>query len=48
VATLTADQIDQLHADGFLLVKGVLDPELDIEPVVRQFGVILDRVANEL
>jgi phytanoyl-CoA hydroxylase len=48
VATLTADQIDQLHADGFLLVKGVLDPELDIEPVVREFGVILDRVANDL
>ena len=46
--TLTNEQIDQLHADGFLLVKGALDPELDIAPVEREFEAILDRVADEL
>jgi hypothetical protein len=45
---LTPTQIDQLNADGYLLVKGALDPELDIAPVEREFEGILDRVAKEL
>ena len=45
---LTQDQIDQLHREGYLLVEGALDPELDIAPVEREFMAILDRVANEL
>ena len=48
MATLTHDQIDQLNAEGYLLVKGALDRELDIEPVVTEFGAILDRVASDL
>ena len=46
--TLTTDQIEELHMEGYLLVKGALDPELDIEPVQREFEAILDRVANDL
>ena len=45
---LTTTQIDQLNADGYLLVKGALDRELDIAPVEREFEGILDRVASEL
>lgn len=48
MATLSADQVAQLHTQGYLLVEGALDPELDIEPVVREFSAILDRVAHDL
>ena len=48
MATLTMDQIQQLETQGYLLVKGALDPELDIAPVEREFGAILDRVAHDL
>jgi hypothetical protein len=45
---LSQPQIDQLYADGYLLVKGALDPELDIAPVEREFEALLDRIASEL
>ena len=45
---LSQAQIDQLNADGYLLVKGALDPVLDLEPVEREFEALLDRVANDL
>jgi hypothetical protein len=48
MATLTQDQIQQLETEGYLLVKGALDPELDIEPVQQEFAGILNRVANRL
>jgi len=48
MATLTADQIEELESEGFLLVKGALDPELDIDPVRDEFAAILDRLANRL
>jgi phytanoyl-CoA hydroxylase len=48
MATLTAEQIQQLETEGYLLVKGALDTELDIEPVEREFATILDRVAHRL
>jgi hypothetical protein len=45
---LSADQVRQLESDGYLLVKGALDEELDVMPVQREFEAILDRVANDL
>lgn len=48
MATLTPDQVHQLESEGYLLVKRALDPELDIEPVEREFAGILDRLANRL
>jgi phytanoyl-CoA hydroxylase len=48
MATLTPAQIEQLDADGYVLVKGALDYELDIAPVEREFEAILDRVAGDL
>ena len=48
MATLTQDQITELETEGYLLVKGALDPELDIAPVEREFAGILDRLANRL
>ena len=48
MATLTMDQIQQLETQGYLLVKGALDPELDIagptkatspdDPLPKDFG----------
>ena len=46
--TLTAEQLQQLELEGYLLVKGALDPKLDIEPVEREFAAILERVAQGL
>ena len=48
MATLSPEQIQQLETEGYLLVKGALDPALDIEPVEREFAAILDRVAHGL
>jgi phytanoyl-CoA hydroxylase len=48
MATLTTDQIKQLETDGYLLVKGALDPEIDILPVEREFAALLDQVTNDL
>jgi len=45
---LSTEQIRQLETEGYLLVKGALDPELDVEPVEREFSAILDRVAGNL
>ncbi len=48
MSTLTPEQIQQLQAEGYLLVKGALDPGLDIDPVEREFSAILDRLASDL
>jgi hypothetical protein len=48
LAGLTTDQIQQLYTEGYLLVEGALDPELDIDPVREEFGGILDRLATRL
>src|SRR3954447_20230403 len=46
--TLTPEEIERLNTDGYLHVRGALDPALDIEPVEREFAAILDRVATRL
>ena len=46
--TLTEAEIRQFEKDGYLLVRGVLDEELDLRPVDEEFASILDRVAHDL
>lgn len=48
MGTLTSQQVRQLETEGYLLVKGALDLELDVAPVEREFAGILDRVAHDL
>ncbi len=45
---LTTDQVDQFEEQGFLLVKDVLDPEDDLDPIIVEYEGVLDRLANEL
>ena len=45
---LTEDQVDGYHEEGFLIVEGLLDPEVDLGPVIREYEEVLDRLAREL
>jgi hypothetical protein len=39
--------VDRFADEGYLLVEGLLDPELDLDPVVREYEALLDAVAAE-
>ena len=45
---LTADQLQRFEHDGYLLVRGVLDPAESIAPLIAEYEAVLDRLANEL
>jgi phytanoyl-CoA hydroxylase len=45
---LTDQQVDQFNDEGYLLVEGVLDPELDLDPIIAEYDGVLDRLADEL
>ena len=45
---LTAEQIGQFQEDGYVLVKGVFDPEKDIDPVIEEYKGLLDNLAQNL
>ncbi len=46
--SLTAEQLDHFHEQGYLVVEGLLDPDRDIAPVIREYEGVLDRLAHEL
>ena len=39
---LTREQIERFHEDGYLAVDRLLDCELDIEPVIKEYQQLLD------
>ena len=45
---LTADQLRQYHEDGYVIIKGVFDPEEDIDPVIEEYKDVLDSLAHDL
>ena len=45
---LTESQIAQFTEEGFLALDDVLDPRQDLDPVVEEYTVILDRLARDL
>ena len=45
---LTPAQRQQFEDEGYVVVDGVLDPARDIQPVMDEFGRVLDGVAEEL
>jgi len=49
MTTAAAPRVDvERFADqGYLLVEGLLDPQLDLDPVVREYEALLDAVADE-
>jgi hypothetical protein len=48
MAALTPQQVLQFHEEGFLLVEDLFDPETDIGPVMAEYEMVLDRLANDL
>jgi phytanoyl-CoA hydroxylase len=48
VASLTRAQLQQFHREGYLLVENLFDPEVDIDPIIAEYEVVLDTLADEL
>jgi ectoine hydroxylase-related dioxygenase (phytanoyl-CoA dioxygenase family) len=45
---LTEAQLSQFKEQGYLLVKDVLDPKEDLDPIIEEYKGVLDRLAQEL
>lgn len=45
---LTAEQLQQYHDEGYIIVRGVFDPEKDIDPVIEEYKNVLDSLARDL
>lgn len=45
---LTKEEYQHFEDEGFVLVRGLLNPERDIQPVLDEYGAVLDRLAREL
>lgn len=47
-SSLSAEQMEQFEREGFLLVRNAIDPRRWIDPVLREYELVLDRLAEEL
>ena len=45
---LTDEQLAHYHEEGYVLVKGIFDPEKDIDPVIEEYKGVLDNLAQDL
>jgi hypothetical protein len=45
---ISADQLRQFEQEGYLLVKGLLDPVEDLDPVIAEYTEVLEQLAGEL
>ena len=45
---LSKDQLHQIEEDGYVVVKDVLDPKRDLDPIIDAFTAVLDRLAYDL
>ena len=48
MARLTASQLAEFEEQGYLLVRDLLHPQEDLDPIIAEYGVVLDRLADEL
>src|SRR5262245_55084337 len=48
MAPLTAEQVEQFHREGYLIVEDLFDPEADIAPIIEEYKEVLDNLSNEL
>ena len=39
---------EQLREEGYTVLRGVLDVEQDIEPLIEEYGVVLDGLIERL
>ena len=45
---LTPSQVEQYHEQGYLKLENVLDPETDLDPVIRAYEGVVDERARKL
>jgi hypothetical protein len=45
---LGSDQLKFLEEEGYLVVEVLLDPVQDLDPVIEEYAVVLDRLAAQL
>lgn len=45
---LSTEQVEQFENEGYLIVRGLFDPEQDIDPIIEEYKGVLDRLAMEL
>jgi phytanoyl-CoA hydroxylase len=45
---LSREQVRQFEEDGYLIVKNVFSPEEDLDPVIREYEGVLDRLVGGL
>lgn len=46
--SLTSDQLTRFTDEGYLVVENLFDPETDLDPVIGEYEVVLDRLAADL
>ena len=45
---LNEKQLDQFKSEGYVVVRGFLDPDTHIRPVLEEYELVLDRLARSL
>ena len=45
---LTPSQLDHFASEGYVVVKGVLDPVTTLDPVIDEYATVLDSLADDL
>ena len=48
MAFLSQQQVDLFKEQGYLLARGLLDPVMDLDPVIQEHEGVLDRLAREI
>ena len=48
MAHLTEAQVADFEEQGYLVVRGLFDPEEDLDPVIEEYAGVLDRLACQL
>ena len=43
---ITADDLARFEDDGFVVIRGLLDPTRDLDPVVAEYETVLDRLVD--
>lgn len=45
---LNLEQCSQFHDEGYLVVRDFFDPAADLDPIIREYEGVLDRLAHDL
>lgn len=48
MAAISENQLAHFEEEGYLVVRGLLDPEEDLDPVIREYEGVLNSLAQEL